>query len=122
MAEQYVSKTQLLGKLEEYREVTAWNTDKLDDGTILAVLTVVINIVNGLEAIGPRKCGNRMLEAQKAAVSFLHRSFLAAKGNATQEADDWERRNASMSEAFSRGQASAWGAAAKALERMLRDG
>lgn len=51
MAEQYVSKTQLLGKLEEYREVTAWNTDKLDDGTILAVLTVVINIVNGLEAI-----------------------------------------------------------------------
>lgn len=122
MAELYVSRTKLLEKLEEYSDLTVWNTDKLDDGTILAVLTVVRNIVNGLEAIGPRKCGNRMLEAQKAAVAFWHRSFLAAEKSAIQEADDWELRNASVCEAFSRGRASAWGAAAEALGRMVDNG
>lgn len=122
MAELYVSKTKLLEKLEEYRDLTEWNTDKLDDGTILAVLTVVINVVNGLEAIGPRKCGNRMLEVQKASIAFWQRSFSAAEKSAIQEADDWERRNASVSEAFFRGRASAWGAAAEALGRMVDNG
>ena len=39
-----------------------------------------------------------------------------------EEADDRERRNASVSEAFFRGRASAWGAAAEALGRMVNNG
>lgn len=68
MTEKYISSAWLLETIEDYKNISCWNTDVLDAETITRVLEVVENKVKGAPSIGPRKLGNKLLAAKNIAL------------------------------------------------------
>lgn len=70
MADRYISREWLLKTLDDYKNLNTWNTEVCDADTILRVLQVIENVVNGAPDIGPRQYRTKQLAAKNAALKF----------------------------------------------------
>ena len=70
MADRYISREWLLKTLNECKNLKTWNTEVCDADTVLRVLMVIENLVNGAPDIGPRQYGRKAQEVKNVALQF----------------------------------------------------
>lgn len=70
MTDRYISREWLLKTLNECKNLKTWNTKVCDADTVLRVLMVIENLVNGAPDIGPRQYGRKAQEVKNAALQF----------------------------------------------------
>nr|DAR05052.1 MAG TPA: hypothetical protein [Caudoviricetes sp.] len=122
MTEKYISSAWLLETIEDYKNISCWNTDVLDAETITRVLEVVENKVKGAPSIGPRKLGNKLLAAKNIALEV----HLKMVKDHIEDAEGRYRRHEStnnlMLMSFCKGYITAMCETRSMLERMVSDG
>ena len=122
MTEKYISSAWLLETIEDYKNISCWNTDVLDAETITRVLEVVENKVKGAPSIGPRKLGNKLLAAKNIALEV----HLKMVKDHIEDAEGRYRRHEStnnrMMMSFCKGYITAMCETRSMLERMVSDG
>ena len=122
MADRYISREWLLKELSEYKNLKTWNTEVCDPDTILRVLQVVENLVNGAPNIGPRQYGNKMLAAKNMALKFELESINRRIEEHLNAYRRNESTNALLPMGFFKGMITAEQETRNWLERMVRDG
>ena len=122
MTEKYISSAWLLETIEDYKNISCWNTDVLDAETITRVLEVVENKVKGAPSIGPRKLGNKLLAAKNIALEV----HLKMVKDHIEDAEGRYRRHEStnnlMMMSFCKGYITEMCETRSMLERMVSDG
>lgn len=121
MADRYISLEWLRRTLGENKNIKTWNTDVCDADTILRVLQVVENLVNGAPSIGPRQYGNKMLAAKNAALKFQLQHLKAQRQRDDENYIMAESRNNVLPMGFYKGRAQVEEQVIDWLEGMVRD-
>lgn len=73
MANEYINREKLLKKINEYKNVTIWNTEELDAETIPRVLEVVENIVKEQEKVKRKSIDKARLIAIEFQIKHLEK-------------------------------------------------
>lgn len=121
MADRYISREWLLKELNECKNLKTWNTEVCDPDTIMRVLQVVENLVNGAPNIGPMQYGNKELKVKNAALK-LHLDLLKEQLRCDERDRDLAEFLAGTGDAkFSAGRCEATKEEIGWLERMVRD-
>lgn len=121
MADRYISRDWLLKELSEYKNISCWNTDVLDEETITRVLEVLENKVNGAPCIGPRKLGSKILAAKNIALEVNLKMVKDHMEDAERRYRRHESTNNIMLMSFCKGYLTAMNEAKSMLERMVND-
>lgn len=122
MADRYISREWLLKTLNDYKNLKTWNTEACDPDTVLRVLQVVENLVNGAPNIGPRQYGNKMLAAKNMALKFELQIVTRQIEDHMESYRRLESTNNIISMGFYQGMITAENIERGWLERMVGDG
>lgn len=122
MADRYISREWLLKELSEYKNLKTWNTEVCDPDTILRVLQVVENRVNGAPDIGPRQYLNKTLALQNIGLKFQLDHLKAQFRRDDEEYVLAESTGNHMLMGFYKGRVQVEEQVIDWLERMVRDG